>query len=67
MSLDLSIVEDAIRGHMGDQPYSLKCEACGAGLTVGTVDVDKELDLNITVDPCQTCIAEAVEEAEENA
>lgn len=63
MSIDLDTLKKEIEKHMNDQPYSVTCSECGGILDTASVDVDSDYDLIVKIDPCQTCIDDAVEEA----
>ena len=65
MSIDFTILEEEVKNHIKDQPYNLKCSVCDTDLSVDTADTDDDLDLYITINPCQSCIDSAVETAKE--
>lgn len=48
-------------------PYSVRCTNCGEKLNIAKRIIDKDDDLLVEVDPCQTCIDKAVDEAEETS
>ena len=48
--------KDEIRDHIEVQPYAIKCSNCDAVLECDVVEVDSDLDLKLTIYPCQTCI-----------
>ena len=66
MSLNTEDLEAIIMEHMEAQPYDIVCSKCGMGLEK-SVDIDADLDLTISVEPCETCLEEASEEAREEA
>jgi hypothetical protein len=65
MSIDFESLEDQIKSHMGDQPYSVTCSNCGGTLDCASVDIDSDFDLTVKIDPCDTCITNAIEEAKQ--
>jgi len=64
MSLDINKIEEIIKYHIEEQPYKIECSVCGHRLSVEDIDIDKDLDLSITVEPCSICIENAVEESQ---
>lgn len=63
MAFNMSEIEDIIKNHMEQQPYKVKCMECGTELSAGETEVESDFDIHTTVEPCQTCIDSAVEEA----
>lgn len=57
--------KDDIKSILENQPYQAKCYECGKDLDVDGTEVDGDLDMIVTIAPCQTCIDSAVEEAKE--
>jgi hypothetical protein len=57
VSIRISDIEDKLREHMEDQPYTIKCAECGAKVEVETAEIDSEFDIHITVEPCE-CVEE---------
>lgn len=55
-------IDKMIEDHMGAQPYEISCSDCGNPLTVHNTKIDGDMDLHISVDPCETCMAEAGED-----
>jgi len=66
MSLNTEDLEAIIMEHMEAQPYDIVCSKCGMGLEK-SVDIDADLDLTMSVEPCETCLEEASEEASAKA
>ena len=66
MSLNTEDLEAIIMEHMEAQPYDIVCSKCGMGLEK-SVDIDADLDLTMSVEPCETCLEEAREEASAKA
>ena len=58
-------IKDQIKDHLEAQPYDVKCYQCNSVLGVATTETDGDMDLYIKIEPCQTCIDSAVEEAKE--
>lgn len=58
----MSLFND-ISAALTGQPYKVVCTTCGSELDPEATEVDKDLDMTITIEPCQTCINSAVEEA----
>jgi hypothetical protein len=63
MSIDFEALEKSAKEHMENQPYAIKCSNCETVLECDEVKVDYDLDLNLSISPCQTCIDEAIEDA----
>ena len=57
-------VVSELEGHMGKQPYEIKCHMCGDDLEVSKSSFDVDYDLSIEVYPCKTCIDDAKAESE---
>ena len=52
MTIDMEVIEKAIKSHMEVQPYSAKCAECGEEIILD-VTVDNDLDLRIVVPVCE--------------
>ncbi len=63
MSLNMEDIEEIIVNHMKDQPFTIICDTCGMEL-VSSISIDSDLDLNMTVEPCETCLEEAKQQQE---
>ena len=66
MSFNIEDLENIIAKHMQDQPYDIICSDCGMILETST-SIDSDFDLNITVEPCETCLEEARTEGKNEA
>jgi len=62
MSLNMEDLETIVMEHMEAQPFDIVCSKCGMGLEK-SISIDADLDLAISVEPCETCLAEAEAEA----
>ena len=51
MSIDTNMIEQMVKDHMETQPDKMVCADCGAAMDYD-VDVDKWLDMTVTVTPC---------------
>lgn len=60
MGFDSDCVFDAVKEHMDEQPYKCQCSQCGRDLAID-VYVDDDLDLRISIDPCEDCLEESFE------
>ncbi len=58
-------IENVVNEHLQQQPYKVSCYVCGGELLVEEKTVDSDADLSVTVEPCKTCIENAVEESGE--
>jgi len=54
-------VDEAISAHMDAQPYGVKCSQCGNDLKC-KANTDRDYDLHIEVEPCETCMERADDE-----
>ena len=55
----ITAVDEAVKEHMEEQPFDIHCDDCGKTLECGTVKVDEEMDLLISVSPCEYCMSNA--------
>ena len=55
------VSQEDLQTHMEMNPFSAKCEECGADLEIKR-SVDLEFDVSITVTPCEKCLKLAKEE-----
>lgn len=63
MAIDIAELENQLRKHMDDQPYSIDCFECGEKLEVEK-KVDVDFDLLLDVHPCTTCMEKAANDRE---
>jgi len=55
-----------IRKEIEVEVYRMECSKCGDGLEF-TVDADRDGDLTMDVEPCETCLKAAREDARRDA
>ena len=55
MGIDIDNIKEIIKDHMLLQPYKITCEDCGENIEVGSVELDTDMDLVMTVYPCKNC------------
>jgi len=50
-------VEDALKEHMGKQPYSCTCQDCGEEVKL-IIDIDTDFDMRVIVPVCECATKE---------